>query len=160
MNPGDTSNKSARQDNAPATRNASKDPWGSWLRPNQIVNSLKMQIQIGRLSESDERARNLLRLFFFFLRTKGEHLLLICIHAPNGKRFLYILVSYISLLRLSTSLTINYRELSIYLYGALLDESQNRSIVECVVEKICNKNVFNILYCWMVTIHCSLSRFF
>lgn len=75
-----------------------------------------MQIQIGRLSESDGRARNPLRLFFFFLRTKGEHLLLICIHAPNGKRFLYILymlVSYISLLRLSTSLTINYRELSI-----------------------------------------------
>lgn len=65
MNPDDTSNKSAHQDNAPATRDVSKDSWGPWLRPNQIVNSLKMQIRrIGRLSESDERARNSPRLFF------------------------------------------------------------------------------------------------
>lgn len=125
MNPGDMSNKSARQDNAPATRNASKDPWGSWLRPNQIVNSLKMQIQIGRLSESDERARNPLRLFSFFLRTKGEHLLLICIHAPNGKRFLYslyMLVSYISLLRL--------------LPRWRLITGSSRSVLRCLIEWI------------------------
>jgi len=59
-----------------------------------------MQIRrIGRLSKSDERARNSLRLFFPFFFTKAEHLLLICIHAPNGDRFLYVLcvlVSYIS----------------------------------------------------------------
>lgn len=100
MNPDDTSNKSTKI-TLRATRNAAKDSWGPCLRPNQIVNSLKMQIRrIGCLSESDERARNSLRLFFFcFLHTKAEHLLLICIHIPNGKRFLYVpymLVSYIS----------------------------------------------------------------
>lgn len=120
-------------------------PLRLWFRPNQIVNSLKMQIRwIGRLSE---RARNPLRLFFslFF-------------YVP--KRSIYCSFAYT--LRMandfSTSSTCSF---PIYLFCVYLSRRRliiggSRSFMvphwmNRIVEhngKIRNKSIFNILRCF------------